>query len=235
VAKDRGWFTEYTPFQSQINGMEVKGVGTVVIPTRCSLTHSGPSAHATLRLTDVLHVPSVLCNILGMPQNCGYSLALTPEGIYGPDRQLTACFEPNRPLFILTLSEPPVGPEVGPKVIVYGMLHRIGARWTKDEWAEWKEFQRALHKGDEPLTAEEKQFLKEHYRGEYHFLLTHGLKIHDEDDRKEGRKILRTLREENEHPAKKTTVERSTQPYFMMLGSEIEEAMEKNKKENEKE
>jgi hypothetical protein len=46
---------------------------------------------------------------------------------------------------------------------------------------------------DAPLTGEEKAFLKEHYRGEFHFLRSHGLSIYKEDDRAEGRAILRAL------------------------------------------
>lgn len=35
--------------------------------------------------------------------------------------------------------------------------------------------------------------MKSHYRGEFHFLKSHGLSIHKEEDREEGRAILRAL------------------------------------------
>ncbi|KAK6515881.1 hypothetical protein TWF281_004472 [Arthrobotrys megalospora] len=47
-----------------------------------------------------------------------------------------------------------------------------------------------------PYRAGEKTWLKKHYGGEFHFLNKHGLKIHKEEDREEGRKILRALRKQ---------------------------------------
>lgn len=44
-----------------------------------------------------------------------------------------------------------------------------------------------------PLTEEEKQFLTKHYGGEFKFLMTYGLSIHKEEDRGEGRDILRAM------------------------------------------
>ncbi|KAH7375178.1 hypothetical protein B0T11DRAFT_323239 [Plectosphaerella cucumerina] len=44
-----------------------------------------------------------------------------------------------------------------------------------------------------PLTAEEKAWLNKHYGGEFHFLHSYGLSIHKEEDREEGRRIVRGL------------------------------------------
>ncbi|KAI4943944.1 hypothetical protein J4E91_009091 [Alternaria rosae] len=49
-----------------------------------------------------------------------------------------------------------------------------------------------------PYTAEETTFLKKNYGSEYHFLIQHGLKIHNEEDREEGRAILRAIMREDE-------------------------------------
>jgi hypothetical protein len=52
-----------------------------------------------------------------------------------------------------------------------------------------------------PYTAEEKQWLKKHYGDEYHFLMSFGWKIHDEQDRAEGRAVLRAFMEKEEEEA----------------------------------
>ncbi|KAG7002436.1 hypothetical protein G7Y79_00027g061280 [Physcia stellaris] len=52
-----------------------------------------------------------------------------------------------------------------------------------------------------PLTAAEKQWLKAHHGDEYHFLREQGLSIYKEEDRAEGRSILRAFMEEDEDEA----------------------------------
>jgi hypothetical protein len=47
-------------------------------------------------------------------------------------------------------------------------------------------------------TAIEKQWLKKHYGGEYHFLRAYGLKIFNEEDREEGRALLREFMSEDQ-------------------------------------
>ena len=48
-----------------------------------------------------------------------------------------------------------------------------------------------------PYKDAEKSFLKINWHDEYHFLLQHGLKIHQAEDRAEGRLILRALMHED--------------------------------------
>lgn len=74
VAKDRGWFTEYTPFRSRAYGrnihgqldpgavLDAYGFGTVELCLR-----QDPNNHAltrTIVLEGVLHVPQLPCNII---------------------------------------------------------------------------------------------------------------------------------------------------------------------------
>jgi hypothetical protein len=47
--------------------------------------------------------------------------------------------------------------------------------------------------GHAPLTSQEKQWLKKNWNGEWHFLVQHGLKIYNEEDREEGRAIVRAF------------------------------------------
>ena len=44
-----------------------------------------------------------------------------------------------------------------------------------------------------PLTGEEKAWLNLHWGGEFHFLQAHTMSIYKEDDREEGRAIVRAM------------------------------------------
>lgn len=46
-----------------------------------------------------------------------------------------------------------------------------------------------------PLNQTEKQYLKDNFRDEYHFLRDHGLRIWKEEDREDGRVVLRMYME----------------------------------------
>lgn len=50
-----------------------------------------------------------------------------------------------------------------------------------------------------PYTAEEKQWLKDNYDGEFRFLKSHELSIYKEEDREEGRRIVRSFMEESDN------------------------------------
>lgn len=52
-----------------------------------------------------------------------------------------------------------------------------------------------LGAGHAPLTEREKQYLKKHYGNEFHFLRAYALSIYKEEDREEGREILRGMME----------------------------------------
>lgn len=45
--------------------------------------------------------------------------------------------------------------------------------------------------------SEEKAWLKDNYGGEYHFLHAHGLKMHNDDDRQEGKAIVQGFIEQD--------------------------------------
>ena len=49
-----------------------------------------------------------------------------------------------------------------------------------------------------PLTKDEKKWLKDNWGGEFHFLQSYGLSIYEEEERAEGRSILRALMEDDE-------------------------------------
>ena len=64
VAKDRGWFTSYTPFTSHFSRLmggdqvPVAGIGSVSIPVRVSTDTRGKKTHGTLVIDNVLHAPT---------------------------------------------------------------------------------------------------------------------------------------------------------------------------------
>ncbi|EGO55289.1 hypothetical protein NEUTE1DRAFT_66775 [Neurospora tetrasperma FGSC 2508] len=70
VAKDREWFTTYTPFDSYVLDhkgvlMEVYGIGRVTLPVECSdRSDDNPTQGAEIILQDVLHVPKAVCNLV---------------------------------------------------------------------------------------------------------------------------------------------------------------------------
>lgn len=67
VAKDRSWFTTYTPFQSHATNylgsrVAVTGIGIVEIEVK---RRPGKSRNHVIRLLNVLHAPGATCNLFG--------------------------------------------------------------------------------------------------------------------------------------------------------------------------
>ncbi|KAL8915366.1 MAG: hypothetical protein Q9171_000236 [Xanthocarpia ochracea] len=84
------------------------------------------------------------------------------------------------------------------------VVYMISAKWASGERARWKALQEhnsnqesATHAvaplGSAPLTKSEKTWLKDNFGDEFHFLRAYGLSIYEEEDREEGRRILRAL------------------------------------------
>ncbi|KAK3392788.1 hypothetical protein B0H63DRAFT_504839 [Podospora didyma] len=226
VAKDRDWFVDYEPFQTFATGlgqgkMEVVGVGSVEIPVETSGQQSSCSDGGggnKLRLHNVLHIPSMLCNILGGPvtgdydsfqiRGPGFTSDQEAGAITSSDNQRVATLA-KLPchLFGLKLSGPPAGGHVlGPTSLKADGGYLIHAFWSDAERRKWAEAQQASNAGRRasepqgsssssslPYTDEEKDWIKQNFGDEYHFLLIHGLSIHKEEDREDGRTIARTL------------------------------------------
>jgi hypothetical protein len=114
-----------------------------------------------------------------------------------------AYFDPKSPLFAIKVRRGPNGPTLGPHALKKDVLYVLGCRWDAAEKRKWREFQArnglsSPGQNAAPYTAEETSFLKENYGGEFHFLMQHGLKIHSDEDREEGRAILRAIMHEDE-------------------------------------
>ncbi|EFQ91060.1 hypothetical protein CFE70_001445 [Pyrenophora teres f. teres 0-1] len=219
VAKDRGWFKTYTPFTSTVNPSPlfnaqqrtpVLGIGTVEIPTKRSPNITGVSSHGSIVLREVLHVPDYICNVIGRPLlfTDGYNVT-TSFGkkslgtIKDSQGRNAAFFDPARPLFVIKVRCPPNGPTLGPHALKKDGNYMLGCEWDAIEKLKWEEFKASggistSGPNSASYTAEETAFLKKHYGSEFHFLTQHGLKIHAEKDREEGRAILRTLMREDD-------------------------------------
>ncbi|KAI9162894.1 hypothetical protein HJFPF1_04489 [Paramyrothecium foliicola] len=206
VAKDRSWFgDDYIPFQSSITHaflggtVQVVGVGTVNLPTKVSLKKTGPRSHATVCLKQVLHVPTVICNIIGNPIMDDHNVTMGGDDghIYNiAQNRPVAFFKPGARFFEVRLSGPPVGPKVGPSPFDESMNYMINATWPDSERDRFAALGGMSSSGALPapaLTEMEKSWLKAHFESEFKFLQAHGLNIYKEEDRDEGRTILRTI------------------------------------------
>ncbi|KAL0467839.1 hypothetical protein QR685DRAFT_573970 [Neurospora intermedia] len=73
VAKDREWFTTYTPFNSTVcisgQNLAVRGIGTVNLNVKRHPARTGRRNQSILPLRTVLHVPDATCNILAKIPN----------------------------------------------------------------------------------------------------------------------------------------------------------------------
>lgn len=181
------------------------GIGTVELPTKCSPNHSGKAARGTLRLTNVLHAPDRQCNIIGTPISNSYAIALggaksaaSKGSINDLEGRPVAYFDSRLPLFHVKLRGRPVSPHTRERHII----SPVGAIWHGAERDRWEEHQANLALSRKPrndeYTTEEKQWLKENYKSEFHFLRDHGLSIYKDEDREEGRSILRAIMREED-------------------------------------
>jgi hypothetical protein len=146
-------------------------------------------------------VPSVLCNIIGSSILEQYHLTFDVPGkasigsIKDREGRSVAYFDGRRPLYQVKLR----GPPVGPRVIQDGRHYIINAYWPDSERQKWEAHQASVIPRSRPgYTQEEKEWLRKNYRTEFHFLRDFGLSIYKDEDREQGRVILRSLMQEED-------------------------------------
>ncbi|KAL9597722.1 MAG: hypothetical protein Q9219_004979 [cf. Caloplaca sp. 3 TL-2023] len=210
LANHRDWFVSYQPFITTVDsgfknaGGQVLGIGDVELPTKTHPTRTGTAYQGTILLRDVLYAPSAFCNILGGPILAEHrGLMDFTDGTSKITVATTgACVGllDHSTLFRLRLrGQSAKQSSLDPKGIYF-----IRANWPPSERARWEAFRankpqgRAAaptkpNKDTQPLTEAERKWLKENYGNEFHFLRSHGLSIYRDDDREEGRRILRAL------------------------------------------
>lgn len=216
VATHRDWFTNYTPFSTNFSGglsgtmtddlCQVCGIGDVELPTKTHPTRSGTAYQATITLRDVLHAPSARCNIIGSPLVDEFDCFLRYGGgkITKQSTGATVGLLDTTKLTRLRLR----GQSASQTSLDLKAQYVIRANWHPSERAKWESFRAGRREAVPassatptsecpPLTPEEKRWLSVNYGGEFHFLRIYGLSIYKEEDRDEGRRILRAMRQES--------------------------------------
>ena len=214
VANHRDWFATYTPFATHFDSgmggvVQVEGIGDVELPTKTHPTYSGAAYPGTITLRDVLYSPKSLCNIIGGLIMDDYDYEIRFGDVPG---KITATSNGARvglldavKLIRLRLR----GQNAKQTSLDRNSHYFIRANWPDSERRKLESFRSkrssqadvsVANTDDEgpPLTQDEKKWLKDHYGGEFHFLRQHGLSIYKEEDRDEGRSILRALMQDDD-------------------------------------
>ncbi|KAK3697464.1 hypothetical protein LTR37_017410 [Vermiconidia calcicola] len=195
VAQHRGWFTSYTAFKTKLitmNGdtMVVEGIGQVQLDVKTDDNTGVNEAHRTIVLRDVLHKDYNVIINWGKDSGCL------------KDKSTGDCaglceFNALAKLWLL-------GQRKGRSSLEPNECYVIGVQWPEEEIIRWKLKVMVLERVQDskkepaassgaPYTGAEKAWLKVAFGGEFYFLKRYGLSIYEEDDRKEGRRIARTL------------------------------------------
>ncbi|KAL7896748.1 hypothetical protein HDV63DRAFT_378404, partial [Trichoderma sp. SZMC 28014] len=185
MCNDRKWFTELTTFPTTALGpfssqeFAISGVGVVNLPVKRSPNFKGPDAHHILRLTDVIYVPSSVCNIVGSPifeiaAQTSFSVTENSNGsMNDASGKPVAYFSPKSERLCLRLSGPPVGPRLGPSNFRPNTSYWLRVTWPASERAQWQahgqqteaDTEKRQRGGEQPYTTEEKQWLKNTTKG----------------------------------------------------------------------
>ncbi|KAF3927755.1 hypothetical protein ABW21_db0208569 [Orbilia brochopaga] len=200
---DISWFDTYTAFASKtMENLGILGVGTVKLKVKTDF--EGSLNEITLK--DVIHVPSMICNLVGAPIQEEFIVITGPY----PDEPIGGEFldehtharkgllSKYNPLMTLLLSDD----TPGKVTLIRGALYQIRVCWGYEERARFQAFKEQQmsgatakemeYSGKDPLTLQERAWLKEGKWGdEYNFFVQNGLNIHDEDDRAQGRSMIR--------------------------------------------
>jgi len=196
-ANHRDWFVNYKPFKSHTGGtiggrLDVEGVGDVELRVKKPNRNARPS-YSVIWLKDVLYCPSAICNQVSVSR-AGYGMALRREG-----SELT---RDNVPIGVIDTPVLPklrlTGQPPNQTCLDKDGMYSLSFRWPDEERARWERVKAAAVESEPssqvtPYTVEEKEWLKENWGGEFRFLRAHLLKIHDEEDRAEGRRIVRAM------------------------------------------
>jgi len=231
VAKDRAWFKDYTPYESIVgdlygmvkDGLGVEGIGTVELPTKRSPNRSGRDSHGILCLTNVLHVPSALCNIIGDPILEDYEIYVINAIWPHSERQKWEAHQGRTTHYPQpSYTEKEKGWLKENYCSEFQFLRDFGLSIYKDEDREEgcailrslmqseekeeledededededKDSESSLegHMADYHFTDAELEYIKKEYGNSMNFLYSYGLKFYDNDDCEEGRLILKGL------------------------------------------
>lgn len=199
--------------------IQAEGVGTVDLPVKRAPHRGGRHAHYVLRLENVIYVPGLGLNILGdlREDKWQYEESSARNGQDAAildQRGRQVCFMRkigSRKLPLVRLSKPPRGPVTAPtRFDGRSVYHCIRFIWPEPERIRFEKRQAAVaavvqkvEPGIDPgrgdYTKEEKAWLKKHWGNEHKFLQAYGLSIYKEDEREEGRALVRDLLQPDEN------------------------------------
>ena len=228
VATHRDWFDNFTPFPTQFGSLyfatsnvKALGVGDVTLEVRnchgVAARRKRGRKTTKLVLYNVLYAPDCVSNIVAgsAVPNYGFRTGGIAFGRLINANTGASGLLDHVKLFKLLLK----GQAKGQTSLDPDVSYCINATWSAEERKRWTTFKTspapalvgpilvkmvASGRNESPYSAAEKDWLKKHFKGEFHFLRDHGLKIYNEDDRETGRRIVRgemaedALREENE-------------------------------------
>ena len=218
VANSRKWFSTFTAFDLHLgegsNSIKVEGIGSITLRVRSDM--KVPSKVSTIMIKEALLIPEFTCNMLGQPFLDDYAWTSGPLcAIWShgdPDRRNPLGLCTNGPLRHLWLEGRKLGQsslrELGGHFAIGGYWAREGERkWEKEkrQRAQLDPSANTLPKKndsqpswDPPYNDEERQWLKQRFGNEYSFLRRYGLSIYEEEDRAEGRAIVRAFMQEDD-------------------------------------
>ncbi|KAF2628216.1 hypothetical protein BU25DRAFT_42080 [Macroventuria anomochaeta] len=239
VAKDKAWFTSYHSFQSQLSSIyaigapiPVLGIGTIKLTVKAlpgSFTIYGTSV---IELHNVLHVPSYFCNVLGRPLANVYEVGLggsvheggppSRGGLFLSGRQV-AHFQSGPISFFSLAVLPPKGKGFGASPFSNGASWVVSCHWPLEERVRWQAIRNQTKREwkppryEPPYTLEELEHVNERWGSEFRFLAQYRLKLPEEKDRSEGRRIVRELmrgKDPAKEEEKETEVEGKLKDYL---------------------
>ncbi|KAH7082182.1 hypothetical protein FB567DRAFT_605414 [Paraphoma chrysanthemicola] len=211
VAKHKAWFKTYTPWTSTLSSifgnhpeLEVFGIGTVDLTTKLNMD---ASATATVTLTNVLHVPDFPCNAIGQPIGDEHTVVFSKlpgkAGIFNASGDKMAQFKSGHILFLVDVVAP-IGHRLHETSLTSNKPLMLSYHWDAVETSKWEAAKTSVTNqaavpskptfdGSRLYRQAERTFLNKRFKSEYKFLRSHGLSIHKDEDREEGRAIIREL------------------------------------------
>lgn len=180
-----------TIYGPSFGGAVVLGVGDVELYVKKHYSRGG--RHRIL-LRDVLYCPTATCNILGGGILDDYDVVtdwsrskLTK--LTKKSNGANAGLIDHLVLGRLRLS----GYRANQTSLDKNAAYVINATWSDEERERWRRYKLANGNALPALSLEERAWLKRHYGNEYKFLRALGLQIYKDEDRREGRAILKAV------------------------------------------
>nr|OQO24422.1 hypothetical protein B0A51_08641 [Rachicladosporium sp. CCFEE 5018] len=198
VANNREWFTIYTPFSTNIGSImtldtsKAEGVGTVELDMHLEPdTGTGETKTHKLILHDVLYAPHHICNIFASSEVPNLEIKARGKSVPAGRLEDDTTGQCIGHLDLVTLYKLwLVGQPAGQSSLDPTGHYVINAYWPGVDRRAWQ-----LHNiatDDEPYTKKEKAWLKKHWEDEWHFVVSHGGKMYDEENRRKARTQVRT-------------------------------------------